>query len=561
MKSRAFQMKWWALALGGGLVAVGAAGGGGSRLYVDRTLAVDCFGRYDPGLRSCRNGMETGYTTLEKAAKAAQPGDTVLLRAGIYPEALVPARSGSPGQLIIFKAYGGEEAILAGADLKPAIDISDKQYLVIERLTIRDVTRWLYAVNAHHNIIRNSRFLRAMDRGGSSKTGLFFQDAQYNRIVDNHIEDSTQDSLSLVRADRNVVEGNVFLKSRHTLWAIKCGSFNVIRRNYFHNEQQKIGEIYDCHHVGMRKDVTLVDATRHNLVEDNVFAYTPSSGHRSPYAGIQYAGQKGIIRFNRFYDTTGPGLDLALYSNEALYNKGNRVYHNVFYGTRFAGVRLARGARGATFSDNIFKNNVLAKSRFVAHDRRWPWYVDELAGKAVQLMTGRLDGFAFAGNVFFATGDDKGSYLITYGVRNSRRNPEPHPLRWWQSNYAQLFHGNSEQDPLFVNEDKRDFRPRLESPLIDAGVFLTRTMGAGSGRETPVEDVGYFFDGFDIPGEAADLIQLEGMQETARVIGIDYESRTLIVDRALSWREGQGVHLAYSGSRPDIGAYESRGGR
>ena len=58
--------------------------------------------------------------------------------------------------------------------------------------------------------------------------------------------------------------------------------------------------------------------------------FTPSSGDRSPFAGIQYAGQDGIIRRNIFRDTVGPALDMCVYPQEARYDTGNRVYHNVF---------------------------------------------------------------------------------------------------------------------------------------------------------------------------------------------------------------------------------------
>src|SRR5205823_14075752 len=37
---------------------------------------------------------------------------------------------------------------------------------------------------------------------------------------------------------------------------------------------------------------------------------------------------------------------------------------------------------------------------------------------------------------------------------------------------------------------------------------------------------------------------------------IDYQLGVLKLERPLSWKDGQGVALAYSGKAPDIGAYE-----
>jgi parallel beta-helix repeat protein len=525
-------------------------------LYVDGSITGNCLGSYESIRRLCGTGNESAYRTLGGAAQVAQPGDNVVLRDGTYSEQLLPARSGVPGQYVTYRSYQDEYPIISGLSLSPAIDLSNRQYIIIEGLKIQDVNRWMYALGAQYNIIRNNKFLRAKDAGGSSKTGLFFQNATFNKILGNSFEDSTQDHLSLVNSDRNLVEGNTFLKAAHTLWTIKCGNFNVLRNNYFHNQVQKIGEIYDCDAVGFDHDVTKRDATKHNLVEGNDFAYTASSGNASPYAGIQYAAQDGIIRFNRFHDTVGPGLDFTSYAGEAEYNTDNRVYHNVFYSTSFAGVSLATGGN---FSGNIFKNNILARSRFVANDTRWSWYVNELSGKYVQLLTARTDGFLFEGNAFFGATGNNESYLITYGTRNSGTNPAQHPLSWWQSNYPSIFRNNIEGDPLFDDEAGRDFHLAHNSSLVDAGSFLTRTAGAGSGTRITVEDVNTFYDGFGIPGESGDLVQLEGSTRTVRITGVDYATKVITVSESLTWGDQQYLHLPFSGNRPDIGAYETTG--
>jgi len=83
---------------------------------------------------------------------------------------------------------------------------------------------------------------------------------------------------------------------------------------------------------------------------------------------------------------------------------------------------------------------------------------------------------------------------------------------------------------------------------------LTKTVSSGSGTSLIVADVRYFSDGFGlIPG---DLIQLEGQTQTARVTAINYSTNTLTLDRSLSWSANQGVAYVYTGTRPDIGAYE-----
>ncbi|MCX5685135.1 MAG: Ig-like domain-containing protein, partial [Planctomycetota bacterium] len=367
--------------------------------------------------------------------------------------------------------------------------------------------------------------------------------------------DDGNDNLLLIHADRNLVEGCSITKARHAIWCIRAGNFNVLRNNYFSNPSQKIGELYDA----AADPPVAFDATKHNVLEGNEFDFTPSSGNSSPYAGIQFAGQETVVRFNRFHDTTGPAIDLTLYSSEAMYDTHNRIYNNVFYSTRFAGIHVTWPTDGTLF-DNIIKNNILSHSTFVANDTRWSWYTTILAGKPVQFLAGRLDGFVFENNnVFSPQGDDR--YLVTYGDRTSSSNPPPQTVSWWNSNYPVLFKGNIQNDPMYVDGAQHDFHLKAGSPMIDAGAFLTRAVGSGSGAVLPVEDTRYFFDGFGMTDEngqpaLGDLIQLEGQAQTARLLAIDYTANTLRLDRPVTWTAGQGVGLRYYGTKPDIGAYE-----
>jgi len=523
-------------------------------IYVDPQIPAETATDYDPRTRTCGKGSQTAFKTLRGAAAAARPGQTVLLRSGKYGETLAPQQSGLPGRPITYRNYPNEEPVITGTRLTPAIDVSKRSHLVIEGLHISQVNMWLHAVRSNHNVIRNNRFSQALCPGRSAKAGIFFQEASLNHVTGNQIEHCSSDSLALVRSDRNLVENNTFKKAGHTLWTIKGGSFNILRGNYFHNEWQKIGEVFDCEHVGFDHEFTMFNCTKRNVIEGNVFAYTPSSGNHSPFAGIQYAGQNGILRRNVFYETVGPGLDMTLYPDEAKYNTDNRVYNNVFYKTEFAGVSLA-GAGKYTFSGNVLKNNILAQSVFVAHDTRWPWYTKELAGKPVQLFVGRLGGFVFENNALYHE-KSSGTYLVTCGRRDSSRNGPPQKLSWWQQMHPEQFKGNQEADPRFVDAEKHDFHLGPSSPMIDAGTFLTTARGSGTGAELPVEDAGYFCDGFGIPGQQGDLIQLDGQAQSARIVRGDYEKNVLKLDRDVTWKDGQGVATSYSGKRPDIGAFE-----
>jgi hypothetical protein len=92
---------------------------------------------------------------------------------------------------------------------------------------------------------------------------------------------------------------------------------------------------------------------------------------------------------------------------------------------------------------------------------------------------------------------------------------------------------------------------------IDAGTWLTSvTSATGAGQTFMVDDADWFFPGLTAAGHAVpgDTIQLEG--QTARAVIMAISGNTITVDRPLSWKQGQGLALAYSGAAPDAGACE-----
>ncbi len=528
----------------------------GQLIYIDNRLSANCTGNYSIANRDCDGSDGDAYNTLAGAAAVATAGTEVVIRGGVYSEQLSPKSSGNEDNYIIFRNYQDEIVEISGAALNPAIWIDRKDYIAIEGLEIRDVRRWLNALGSDHLIIRNNVFERALDEYGSSKTGVFLQSCNYTKILYNKLHDTTQDNLGMIDCDFNLIEGNIITKAIHTLWAFKCSHYNIIRHNYFHNELQKIGEIYDCDNAGYGSSefpkLTSLDDAKYNVVEDNVFAYTASSGDASPYAGIQYAAQNGIIRNNIFYECVGPPFDLTLYGDEATYNYSNRIYHNTFYDNDFGGISIS-GNTSYTFGDQKIKNNLFYKNKFIQNDMRWSWYT-ELDNKPVQIVTGRTDGVLFENNNIFNSQADE-LYVIAYGSRTSSSNPAPESLSWWEENNPQIFKNNLQEDPKLKDPSIHDFHLQLGSPMVDAGAFLTNTTNSGVySTVLQVEDAGWFMDGFGIVN--GDTIQLEDQADQAIILSVDYCARTLTLDRPLSWSTGQGVSMKYSSSGPDIGAYE-----
>ena len=148
--------------------ALGAARAG--VIYVDQRIAPASTRRYDPAKRSAGGGRDLAFKTLAGAAAEAVAGTTVLIRGGTYCQQLKPAHSGAPGRYVTFRRYRDETVTLSGRALAPAIDISRRSHVKIEGVKIADVKMWLWAVDAHHNVLRGNHFSAAVRPGGGAKT-------------------------------------------------------------------------------------------------------------------------------------------------------------------------------------------------------------------------------------------------------------------------------------------------------------------------------------------------------------------------------------------------------
>lgn len=498
------------------------------------------------------------------------------------------------------------------------VTLKNVRYIVIEGLSFKKVDGWVFARNCDHLTFRDCIFQDAVH--GAKGTARFIECTD-NRILHCSFLNSSFDGLTLEKCDRTLIEDCRFRTAAHSLLAIRGSSHSVVRNCQFNNpffknrRAEKLVEVYDVK-LDRRDPASPVylsppayDATKHNLFENNFFGYhpfRPQSGEQS--SAMQYSGQEGIVRRNIFSNPVrakpdpenpeaiagGKGFYLrwggswdgwkmkkdgtGIWRGQAIeagYVTHNRIYNNVFYGYDNGCVTTPREdamrkvlnpppmneANPAqqfslpfSFQDNRFVNNVFLPGPFQAHTN-WSW-AKQLGGKPVAaVMLGLLNEMAFERNDFYNATSPVLIFLREKAGKFSHGLAVPPTDEALTS--GGTFAGSLQVDPQFVDPAKDDFRLKQESPLIDAGAFLTTTGGAkSSSRVMKVQDVEPFFDGFGIEGEKGDVIQLDGQQETARITHIDYAKKELTLDRPLSWNAGQKVALAYSGKGPDVGAFE-----
>lgn len=77
--------------------------------------------------------VDAPLATIQSAANQAQPGDTVIVHEGSYPEQIIPMRSGLPGHPITYMAAPGERVQIDGSKgrIPHGFDIRDRRHLVV----------------------------------------------------------------------------------------------------------------------------------------------------------------------------------------------------------------------------------------------------------------------------------------------------------------------------------------------------------------------------------------------------------------------------------------------
>jgi hypothetical protein len=469
------------------------------------------------------------WETLQKANDTLQPGDTVYIRSGTYTgQTIQPSRSGTSDTLrIVYTSFPGDEVVVR--DSTYGIRLNAKSFITVNGIKFINHNRFFRIASGHYNIISYCTF----DQRSPSSTdwaGARIGAEEYVSSLDPDSEPSTHNWVhhcrftrwmygaynenrgalldignNLVAGDHssyNLIEDNTFAYGGHHTLGV-YSPFNVIRRNYFHNETNAVNWDYQ----GYRSSITEGSTAGRSLYEGNRYGDCETSG-------MSLRSAKNIFRFNLFYRSGQGGLQVV--SNTADVDKAdsNYIYHNTFYrnGHLATYANFQGGMYFANWSDQSPLENVVKN------------------------------------NIFF----DNRNGAITY---EGYIAPQIIENNWDQNDvdpgFMDLANGGPD-DPTLP-----DLRLTAGSGAIDGGKALTTiTSASGSGTIFTVEDAGCFMDGWGMPRVQGDLIQLLGSNQSVRITGVDYTSNTIEIDQALTWTQGQGVALAYDGAAPDLGAFE-----
>jgi len=501
-------------------------------LYISLAGSASAADHYATPTGYAAWAQSTGSRTpcsLDTANAHVRAGDTVYLIAGEYGSYIAPVHSGkSDADRITYRNLNDGTVTITGAG--HAIFIDGGSYISVHGITFSNCDQFLTIKSGHHIDIGHCTF----DRNKTEenwKGSWVYDSSTFNRIHDctfsrfgwvsdgddkGAVLDIGFNTSTTDATNYNVVENNVFFFGGHHILHI-CGKNNVVRNNYLHNEEW----MFCCRTggYGNRNAITIGPMAVRNLFEGNRFAFAGVPPDDNGADGLVVRSPGNIVRRNMCYENKAAGI--ALHSMAVSVPSDNFIYFNTIYHNGYSsdidhfwrcGIAFGNWGNGP-LPGNIVVNNI---------------FHDNCDGKSI-------GGYGDAG-------------------------PQKIFSNWMD-----------EGDPGFMDDtipldtsdsSLPDFRLKSGSPCIDTGVFLARiTSASGTGTSFEVDTAGFFYDGWGIPGEVGDVIQLEGRTDTARITSIDYGRNRITVDRTVSWTRGRGLSLAYSGSSPDLGAFEFRGGR
>jgi len=489
------------------------------------------------------------WASIARANETVGPGDTVTFMEGEYEGAIQPATSGEEGAPIVYRAANSLGAVLRGgevADLgRLCVYLKDRSHIVIEGFHLLPTSGvWMRLENADHCVIRDCTMEEAR-----SWAGIQCTNCNYNRYLGNRVQRSMNTSQwghtggnmwNNTDCTHCVFEGNHFSRVGHCPlnFRFEC-PYNVVRGNVFDNRWGRNFEFF---------------STPRTLIENNVitngFDGSGSADGRAKLFIIDSIFRRNLIYRNWYgplvinaYKATSQ-RDLEPFSMAR-----SRLYHNTWYRNQDYGFEMSDHSReeGATkyVTGNAFVNNIFFDN-------------DPNGGHLALLLWANIaDDNRWLSNVL--CGDQPGRKAVRYDT------PGPSNTSWpgltmtaeeANEQRPEQFEGNLDVDPKFLNPEADDYQLAGGSPCLDAGRSLTRATADGAGRELPVEDARYFYDGFGIPGEHGDLILIGEATNPVRIVKADIEKNLLTLDTEVAWQAGDGVTLPYVGEAPDLGAYE-----
>lgn len=409
------------------------------------------------------------WLTIQKAADTLAPGDTVLVKAGVYNEKIVINVNGVGSEYITFKNYPDDTVFIDGTGV-PA------QHMIY--------------MNSK-NYIRIIGFHITNNTGGS---GIFIEDSgDYIEIRDNTIHNMkgphgmgitvyahSSDSITHLKLDNN----EIYDCEPATSEALVVNG-NVLDFELTNNK------VHDVNNIGIDVIGGEVGTTvaKRGLVKRNV-VYRARSSYGGGYAaGIYVDGGSDIIIESNIVYESDMGIEIGC-ENAGFVVTGCVVRNNLLFNNDKAGLAFGGYAASTGRAKNCtFINNTLYKNQ-VKEDGEGELWIQCASENIVE------NNIIYAGaqGILLSSWDGNVNNILNYNCWLPSIGSHPDMFIWngTSCDTYDAYKAASEQDtssiqgnPEFVNETAYDFHLQQESPCIDAGNPNAPTCFDFDGIHTP----------------------------------------------------------------------------
>lgn len=328
--------------------------------------------------------------TITQAAAIAQPGDTILVRGGVYTGRVKIYSKGTASARITFRPYGNEKVTLDGAGVpsdKAVVSLSETEHVDFAGFEVRNapyigILGW-YAKNTRilnndvHDTVRGGIWVGADTTGyssditvsGNSVHNTVLENQYHNMgdggwagavvvsvteratITGNRIWNNDGEGLISLRSNHHVIRDNEIWDNFSVELYIDNSRFAIVDRNFVYNTGNP-RYLRD----GMRAaGIAVANETNANMnpSSDNLFSNNIVVGTRwGFYYGAWESGgglRNSKVVNNTFYGTTDAIIEIE---NDA--HSNSVVQNNIFHAVGSRTPRYTGAGAGVTYANNLW---------------------------------------------------------------------------------------------------------------------------------------------------------------------------------------------------------------
>lgn len=325
--------------------------------------------------------------TIQAGLDAAQPGDVVLVAAGVYNEKIVFPRSGTPGERIVLRGPLGQRPALDGTGVAGAnmVLIEDRSHVEIRGFEIRNNL----GVNDGSGIrvLGSGTDIRLIDNEiydirGVHAMGITVYGTRPEPITELVIDGNRIERCEPAQSEALTLNGNI-------------DGFRITRN--FVQDVNSIGIDMIGGETSIQPDPTLV--ARNGLVRENSVFRARANYEGGYAAGIYVDGGRDIVIENNNVGMCDLGIEVGA-ENAGIVTTGVVVRNNTVGFNERAGLVVGGFAETVGRADgNVFRNNNLNRNNTVGEDGQGLHFIGGGIGEIwIQWGTGNV----FEGNLVTA---------------------------------------------------------------------------------------------------------------------------------------------------------------